>query len=231
MILVPEQDEYKKKSIEQFVFAFEELENNLHPAMQRKLMLFIRAFVIKNKCTVFITTHSNVVIDLFSKDEEAQIIHVYQKEGISYTKTAIDYHAQKEILDDLDFRASDLLQSNCVIWVEGPSDKIYIDKWIEIVSMGDIEEGIHYQCVFYGGRLLSHLTTEDENQLIKILMVNKNSIIVIDSDIKKLGSDYLNSTKERIIEEFEEANLIAWVTKGREIENYLSSDFFSSRAP
>ena len=33
------------------------------------------------------------------------------------------------MLNDLDVRASDLLQSNGIIWVEGPSDRIYIKRW------------------------------------------------------------------------------------------------------
>lgn len=37
------------------------------------------------------------------------------------------------LLDDLGFKASDLLQSNCVIWVEGPSDRIYIKKMAQTI--------------------------------------------------------------------------------------------------
>ena len=31
-----------KKPLSQFIFAFEELENNLHPAVQRRLFLYLR---------------------------------------------------------------------------------------------------------------------------------------------------------------------------------------------
>ena len=59
-----------------FVFAFEELENNLHPALQRRLFSFIRDFAVENECHVILSTHSLIAIDLFSGDGEAQIIHV-----------------------------------------------------------------------------------------------------------------------------------------------------------
>lgn len=56
------------------------------------------------------------------------------------------------------FKASDILQANRVIWVKGLSDRIYINKCINLWSNGTLKEGKDYQCVFYGGRSLSHLT-------------------------------------------------------------------------
>ena len=39
---------------------------------------------------------------------------------------AIAPHEVAEISSELGYRASDLVQSNAVIWVEGPSDRIYV---------------------------------------------------------------------------------------------------------
>ena len=47
-----------------------------------------------------------------------------------------------------------ILQANCVVWVEGPSDRIYLKHWIEAVT-SELIEGLHYSIMFYGGRLLS----------------------------------------------------------------------------
>ena len=41
LLVIPELDEYKDKKM---VYGFEELENNLHPAMQRKLFEYIYEF-------------------------------------------------------------------------------------------------------------------------------------------------------------------------------------------
>ena len=68
------------------------------------------------------------------------------------------------VLDDLDVRASDILLANSVIWVEGPSDRLYINRWIELWENGALKEGIHYQCMFYAGRLLAHISAEDPAQ-------------------------------------------------------------------
>lgn len=175
---------------------------------------------------MFFTTHSNVEIDLFSKNADAQIIHVTHDGEKALSKTVKTYIDNRGILDDLDVRASDLLQSNGVIWVEGPSDRIYLNRWIELWSSGALSEGNHYQCVFYGGRLLSHLSSEDPDLVdasVSILKVNRNSIILIDSD-KQNQQCRLNDTKKRIIEEVESFNGIAWVTRCKEIENYIPAN-------
>lgn len=85
---------------------------------------------------------------------------VEKKNGISTIHKISDYISKTALLNDLDVRASDILQSNGIIWVEGPSDRVYIKHWLEILGSGDIEEGRDYQFLYYGGRLLSHYTTE-----------------------------------------------------------------------
>lgn len=141
------------------------------------------------------------------------------------------YVEHKGILDDLDVRASDLLQANGIIWVEGPSDRIYLNRWIELWTSGALKEGLHYQIVFYGGRLLAHLSAsdpEESNDLIKILRVNKNAVIVIDSD-KIQASDSLNQTKSRLVSEINDMGGLSWVTAGREVENYLPRVLLEAR--
>lgn len=205
------------------IFAFEELENNLHPALQRRLFDYIYKFSIKHDTTVLLTTHSHVAINMFADKEETQLYHVKKENGKSSIEKVEDYIMKSEILNDLDVRASDLLQSNGIIWVEGPSDKVYIKRWLEIWGDKDLVEGVDYQFLYYGGRTLSHYTanpdTEDDD-LINILTTNRNAAIVIDSDIcgKKKG---INVTKTRIKKEFKSNERVCWITKGKEIENYI----------
>jgi putative ATP-dependent endonuclease of the OLD family len=227
ILLVPYID---KKPLSNYIFSFEELENNLHPALQRRLFLYLREKALTEKTHFFLTTHSNVVIDLFSSDNLAQIYHIIHN-GIEATSNPVKTYMQKTgILDDLEIRASDLLQSNGVIWVEGPSDRLYVNRWIELWSDGKLREGAHYQCIFYGGRLLAHLSGEvpgdEESKLIKILSTNRNAIVLIDSD-KRIESDEINDTKKRICKEIEEINGFCWVTAGKEVENYISKSIIS----
>ncbi len=212
------------------IFAFEEPENNLHPAIQRRLLAFLRRKAVDEGATLFLSTHSSVAIDTFQNDEHAQLIHV-QREAEGVCARVVETRSQgRGILDDLDVRASDLLQANCLVWLEGPSDRRYFNRWIEAFSEGQLREGAHYQCVFYGGSVLSHFAADDEatppavsrhaERFVNILTLSRHSIIMLDSDRQHEGEP-LDATKERVIEQVQTAGGYAWVTLGREVENYV----------
>jgi hypothetical protein len=124
-----------------------------------------------------------------------------------------------------------LLQANFVLWVEGPSDRVYLNRWL-LLSAPDLVEGIDYSIMFYGGRLLSHLSLERDSselsmdELIKLLRINQHAAILLDSDRKK-KNDEINETKSRIVKECAESTILCWVTAGREIENYLTPESIS----
>lgn len=224
LYLIPHLEE---KPLNDYVFAFEELENNLHPALQRRLLKYIRDFALQNGCYIFLTTHSNVIIDLFSRDDKAQILHVTH-DGDKATVTCVQtYIENKGILDDLDVRASDLLQANSVIWVEGPSDRSFVNRWIELWTDGKLKEGVHYQCMFYAGRLLAHISADDpetsSQDAIAILRLNRNAVILIDSDRSK-ADDPINDTKKRVADEIKQMGGAVWITEGKEVENYIPPD-------
>lgn len=225
LLVVPLQSQNNEKKI---VYGFEELENNLHPAMQRKLFDYIYEFAVKKDIYIFITTHSHVAINTFFDKEKACIYHVIKENNGTTLKRIESYIDKAEILDDLDIKASDILQANGIIWVEGPSDRIYIKKWLEIFCNNQFEEGKHYQFLYYGGRLLSQYSAEEETDLISIITTNRNAAIVMDSD-KRNQAAPLNDTKKRIIEEFDKLSMFHWVTKGKEIENYIPKEAIERR--
>lgn len=217
-----------EQSLENSIFIFEELENNLHPAIQRNLFEFLYQWVQEYNSQIFLTTHSTVPINMFSGRENVTLTHIKKENYSIITNSALSFIENEDILMNLGVRASDILQSNAVIWVKGPSDRIYINKWIELYSDGLLKENIHYQILFYGGRLLSHLTGKinESNELIQLFRANLHSIIVIDSD--KIDSNKrINKTKQRIKNEFIKNQAIAWITQGKEIENYLSRNIFN----
>lgn len=216
---------YNAHSLAQFIFAIEEPENNLHPAILRRLLMFIKEKVLQNNTSVFLTSHSNIVIDFFNNVAESDIIHLTHKKGNVEIKYVKEFTDKLAILEDLQFKASDLFQSNCIIWVEGPSDRTYINKWISLVDPS-LKEGFHYSIMFYGGRLLKNLSCDKKecneneiNDFISLVKINPNIILVMDSD-KESEEDVINDTKLRIHKELGKEN--SWITDGREIENYLS---------
>ena len=217
LLIIPTIEEYKGKKI---VYGFEELENNLHPALQRRLFEYIYDYAIKNSTIMFLTTHSHIAINAFFDKADTSIYHVIKENGNAQIKHIESYIDKVEILDDLDVKASDILQSNGIIWVEGPSDRIYIKRWLELFTPNKYEEGKHYQFLYYGGKLLAQYSTKEVTDLISIITTNRNAAIVIDSD-KRTQTARINDTKKRIINEFDNLGMFCWVTKGKEIENYL----------
>jgi hypothetical protein len=206
------------------IFCFEELENNLHPAMQKRFFGYLRNVALEKKCTLFITTHSHIVIDLFSREPEAQLIHV-KNDGQSGRLARADRVTSRthhgSVFNDLGVRASDLLQSNCILWVEGPSDRIYVNKWIELFDP-ELKEHDHFEFAFTSGTLLSHIAYDDPKggDRIEALRINRNAIILMDRDAAATPSG-LKPRVERVSSEMRSHGGLAWITKGREVENYI----------
>lgn len=221
-LLVIPKIENKEKS--EFVFAFEELENNLHPALLRRLFQYLEKYALDEGATVFLTTHSSTALDFFGVSENAQIIHVIH-DGETARTTAVAAHFDRlGVVSELGAKPSDLLQANGIVWVEGPSDRVYLNRWIQLYSEGALREGRDYQCAFYGGVLLAQIEfkpSEEETELANLFRVNPNIVVMCDGDRASENSP-IKDRVERIRKEVENIpDAHIWITDAREIENYL----------
>lgn len=200
---------------EKEVICIEEPELHLRPTLQRKLLDHLRR---NTDNQYFIATHSVSFIDT----PGASIFHVRLSDGDTVVTSARLDRERHSICMDLGHRASDIVQSNAVLWVEGPSDRIYLTHWIRAVAP-ELQEGTHYSVMFYGGRLLSHLTADDESleDLIKLRPLNRHLAIMIDSD-RRVAQSHVNASKRRVAGEFAKDGGVAWITAGREVENYVA---------
>ena len=194
----------------------EEPEIHLHPTLQSKLIEYFLDDANGNR--FLITTHSPSIINVSG----VTVTQVSKTNGVSDAVQVRGVVDARDVLGDIGARPSDLLQSNYVIWVEGPSDRIYVNYWLSVVDP-QLSEGMHYSIMVYGGKLLNACgadATYENDELIALFKINTHFCVLMDSDRRQKGAR-LNATKRRIRSECESSGNMSWVTDGRTIENYI----------
>lgn len=217
----------------------EEPEANLHPEAVVKLISIFEKEL--NNHRFFITTHSPSLIDCLN--ENWAVYRTLKSpngaSSITPNDNIIKYY---ETLDSLGVKASQILQSNTVLWVEGPSDRIYLKKWIDIYSDGELKEGKDYSFLYFGGTNLASFTVLDDigENLINIFSTSRKACLIADSDCSSQTDRddegfkaYLSSMLNRLrtanannagLDSTLDDYVKVWITEGREIENYICKD-------
>ena len=182
---------FEKRGEEAF-FCIEEPENSLHPGYQHKLMRILQSKEFE-KHQFFIVTHSNHIIESAINIGNTTIYKVINmsKKNNSF-KVVKSSGKDMEILDLLGVTNGSVFMANCLIFVEGISDRILIGKYLEVYMKGigrEYEENIHFAFVETGGGNISHWSFLDgmgiENvDTINVPSFSNRSFVICDSDNK-----------------------------------------------
>lgn len=208
----------------------EEPETHLHPHLQRYLAGVIGSLAKNHQLQIFIATHSPVFQQINLWPDGASLFEA-RPDRIAKLNSAWP------VLDALGIKSSDLSQSNGIIWVEGPSDRLYIKHWLKLYCADrkvlEPVENVDYAFCFYGGATLSHFDA-DAVAFIDMLRINRNLAIVFDNDNDfardaqgQLVCGNTASAKYRMLEKLntlKDLRFHAWVTDGYTIESYLPDE-------
>ncbi len=203
------------------ILLLEEPELGLHPTLQRRL---VEGLAKESSLTAFVTTHSPHILDCAGE----HVRHYQLRRSGDGTRSVRSLRERDlELLRDLGVRPSSVLQANAIIWVEGPSDAIYLRGWLKAFGGEELVEGSHFSFAHYGGSLLDHLSPGEANEegKINLFKLNPSWFLFADSDRKaageRVGHDYLQRFLDVLGNGRDQRS---WVTAGKEVESYLSDD-------
>ncbi|PRX56792.1 AAA ATPase-like protein [Flagellimonas meridianipacifica] len=216
-------------------FFIEEPETHLHPGLQR---IFIETLInddfLKGKnLRYFFTTHSNHFLDLTLEMEKISIFQ-FEKKSVEKYEVKTNVKPNKTILDVLGVNTSSVFLSNTSLWVEGPTDRKYVAKWLRLYNKLEgkklLKEDIDFAFFEYGGNLIAHylfdkngeeINYEKVPEHIKAFSLSNKILLLADSDLAKGSSK--KGKRRKILEELssEKDNFKYLNTIVVEIENLL----------
>ena len=219
------------------IVMIEEPELFIHPSLQQTLMNVLSNSKLTDNFQTFIVTHSNHIINFSTHNSRASIFNIKKatnNDSNSLPKFVFSNisYGDTSILDLIGANKSSVFLSNCSIWVEGVTDKLYLLKIIEkYCSMTTakkhhkgkfklLREGLHYIFVYSAGDNIIHLDFDDVSILdeisrkVPIKFLCGKAMVIIDDDNGK------NIARKNALKNKLKFNLV--VLNSAEIENILS---------
>ncbi|HMU65954.1 MAG TPA: AAA family ATPase, partial [Cellvibrionaceae bacterium] len=209
------------------LFAIEEPETHLHPGFQRRL---IEVLLDKTPHQYFVTTHSNHLLELAECRDEISIFRVNKEPG-EQTKFKISVCDQdRDLLRELGVNPASVYLANCTIWVEGITDRLYIQAFLEQYKKhnpGQYDhwiENYHYTFVEYQGAGLAHWEFADEQnhdqEQMLATITTPNILVIADGDIETKGNRQ-GKLESQLAEKL-------YITPGKEIDNLVPTEVIKS---
>ena len=179
----------------QHLLFVEEPELFLHPGFQR---IWIET-VLKSKGSlqVFVATHSHQFMDITVDTTRCSIYKLTGslaegdgREREARHRVSFTSNSDFSVLRELGVRNSSVLLSNCTIWVEGITDRLYLRKYLNVFqadenlnpSKRQFVEDLHYSFVEYGGSTITHFSFLDHEEGINVDRLCGELFLVADRD-------------------------------------------------
>lgn len=223
---------YKHKDETNCLFFIEEPEMYMHPGILRKFIEVINSSIFKNH-QYFITTHSNAILDTSADVDINMSIFKFIKSKnreASNNKTFIIEqcnNGDSSLLLELGVRNSSVFLSNCSIWVEGITDRMYLKHYLYLYkaynNKHNYRENIDYTFIEYGGGNITHFNFDNKtmnDEKINVNYINNKIFVIADNDNSKNGTKKFKRKKElksTLKDNFYELKAV-------EIENLLTKD-------
>lgn len=202
----------------------EEPDVYLHPGFQRILIETLLNTEGFEKFQYFLTTHSNHFLDMTLDYKQ---ISVYK-----FTKNKEQFYIDNinnpdiTLLEHLGVKNSSVFLTNCTIWVEGITDRIYIRKYLELYqnALGEKDkkyfEDVHFSFVEYGGNNITHWSFLDKESGINVERLCGKLFLITDDD----GADENGKKGIRLQDLKRVLKERYYRLKAREIENLLTKE-------
>jgi hypothetical protein len=193
------------------ICVLEEPELFLHPKLQRQLMELIQSYGVQ----LIATTHSPTVLDLAWRSSWNLFATHHDTETHQIGVSRVPHDGIGVVLNDLGVRPSDWLQSDGVLFVEGPTDVPVFKKWLSLMP-GDSRKSI--AVIPIGGRMTAneHFDFQELNRLGKAVAV------IMDSERSAAGAE-IHPSREKIRRKCADAGIPCLLTEKRATENYFPS--------
>lgn len=180
------------------LFFIEEPEIYLHPGILRKFIEVINSDVFPNH-QYFITTHSNAILDVSADTNINMSIFKFTKNKNNENDEATFVIEQcnsgdVSLLNVLGVRNSSVFLSNCSIWVEGITDRLYLKHYLNLYfkkngNTNRFRENIDYTFIEYGGNNITHFNFDQEDSDdINAKYINNRIFLIADNDNTKPGT-------------------------------------------
>ncbi|MCP4521749.1 MAG: ATP-binding protein [Cytophagales bacterium] len=203
---------------------YEEPDLFLHPGFQRVFLETLSSPQFES-FQYYFTTHSNHFLDMTLDFSNISVYSFRQKKDKFLIENV--ENNDTNVLSLLGVKNSSVFLSNCTIWVEGITDRIYIRKYLDLYikqnrDQKEFKEDLHYSFVEYGGGNITHwsfLDSDDEHKNINVDSLCAKLFLIADGDETKENPE---SKKAKRIENLKEVlGDRFYCLEAREIENII----------